>query len=126
MTQKDRIKKRLSLYGMELNKWRAVKKLAWYNSRMHAIAEDDCNGNPMLDMKLLREKGIRSHIQDVERARSNKKKWDRYVRKVWELAGEHNFEVRIQGDPRGSIIKLDLRNTGSTEYMGTDTDIINK
>jgi len=51
------------------------------------------------------------------------KEYNRLTEKAEKLAKENNIYIRIQGDPRGSAIKISLYDPKSVEFVGTDTDL---
>ena len=100
-----------------------IIRLRNINLKLQRINEDDCNGNPT--PKIENRNGLSYHyeVQDEKRAAKNEKTSARLEKEAHEIAARWGFSIRIQGDPRGSAIKLDLLG-GDVDFIGADTDII--
>jgi hypothetical protein len=93
------------------------------NRKLQRINEDDCNGNPQPVVEIRDGKRYEYDIQDEKRAARNEKTETRLEKEAEAIAARWGWAIRIQGDPRGSAIKLDLLG-GDVDYIGADTDII--
>ena len=100
-----------------------LMRLRNINRKLDRINEDDCNGNPRPVTEYRDGKMYRYDVQDEARAAKNEKTSARLEKEAHEIAARWGFSIRIQGDPRGSAIKLDLLG-GDVDYIGRDTDII--
>ena len=98
-------------------------RLRTINRKLDRINEDDCNGNPRPVTEWRDGKMYCYDEQDEKRAARNEKTSTRLEKEAHEIAARWGFSIRIQGDPRGSAIKLDLLG-GDVDFVGADTDII--
>jgi len=93
----------------------AVCKLARLNSKLQRLNELWANPPEIPNGRFKDWEEFESFIN---------KEYEKTEKKVYEIARENGFYVRIQHDPRGSAIKLSLFEPKSIEFAGTDTDLI--
>ena len=100
-----------------------IIRLRNINLKLQRINEDDCNGNPTPKIEYRDGKMFRYDVQDEKRAARNEVTSARLEKEAHEIAARWGFSIRIQGDPRGSAIKLDLLG-GDVDFIGHDTDLL--
>jgi len=98
----------------------AILKLRRINGRLQSLNEAYCDP---LDI------GTRVIKIDPETnwdkfEKAWKKAIDRAEKKAYKIAEQVGFKTRIQHDPRGSAIKLDIAGEDSVNFIGNDTDLL--
>ena len=92
----------------------AVSRLMRIQKKLHRIYEDECN----------------TFIEDEVRIKKRSDTATRLENEARSIAKENGFEIRINSDPRGEAIKLNLNpkkalgGSDSVEYTGMDTDLL--
>ena len=92
----------------------AVSRLMRIQKKLHRIYEDVCN----------------TFIEDEVRIKKRSDTATRLENEARSIAKENGFEIRINSDPRGEAIKLNLNpkkalgGSDSVEYTGMDTDLL--
>ncbi len=83
-----------------------LNKLHRYETTLHRIAENDCNGHPRMKIEYRDGKMYRFEEEDLKWAERDAKKESSIQKKVVELLKPYGIEVRFNGDPRGGSIRM--------------------
>jgi len=98
----------------------AVYQLYLINRKLQRLNEIECDG-----IAHIVNNRIEMMITDDDQRMIDR--MNQYLEdKANKLAKEYGFFIRVQGDPRGSAIKLDLLSDESIDYIGHDTDLVCK
>jgi len=104
-----------------------ICKLARINKKLDRINENEANGWPRPVVEHRDGKIFRYDVEDEKWREKDLKAEERLQNQAYELAKELNVSIRIQGDPRGSAIKLSLNpneDKDVMDYIGRDTNLI--
>jgi hypothetical protein len=85
-----------------------VDHLHRYETTLHRIAENDCNGHPRMKTEIRDGKRCTFEVEDPEWAARDAKKEARIQKNVRAIAQELGFSVQFNGDPRGGAIRFVL------------------
>jgi len=77
-----------------------------YETTLHRINENDCNGHGRLKVEYRDGKKYEYEIEDLKWAERDSKKEQSIQNKVRALLKPFNIEVRFNGDPRGGAIRM--------------------
>jgi len=100
----------------------AVYQVYLINRKLQRLNEAGCNGYAHV-VHTNGRSFIEFSLTEEDQSRIDKEN-TRLEAKALALAKEYGFSVRVQGDPRGSAIKLDLLGGESVDFIGYDTDLI--
>lgn len=95
-----------------------LDKLHRYESTLHRIAENDCNGHPKTVTEYRDGKMYRYEVEDQKWLARDEKKEKSIREKVIALLTPYNIEVQFNGDPRGGAIRMKLPDNTSNNWDG--------
>jgi len=95
-----------------------LDKLHRYETTLHRINENDCNGHPKMKTEYRDGKKYRYEVEDLQWAERDAKKEKSIQDKVIALLKPLNIEVRFNGDPRGGAIRMLLPDHTSNGWDG--------
>ena len=95
-----------------------LDKLHRYETTLHRINENDCNGHPKMVTEYRDGKMYRYEVEDVAWTERDAKKEKSIQDKVQALLKPLNIEVRFNGDPRGGSIRMLLPDHTSNGWDG--------
>ena len=99
------------------NKIRIVlDKLHRYETTLHRISENQCNGHPRMITEIRDGKMYRYEVEDQKWAERDAKKEESIQNKVIELCKQYDIEVKFNGDPRGGAIRMLLPDHTSNNW----------
>ena len=99
------------------NKIRIVlDKLHRYETTLHRISENQCNGHPRTITEIRDGKMYRYEVEDQKWAERDAKKEESIQNKVIELCKQYDIEVKFNGDPRGGAIRMLLPDHTSNNW----------
>ena len=99
------------------NKIRIVlDKLHRYETTLHRISENHCNGYPRTITEIRDGKMYRYEVEDQKWAERDAKKEESIQNKVIELCKQYDIEVKFNGDPRGGAIRMLLPDHTSNNW----------
>ena len=83
-----------------------LDKLHRYETTLHRINENDCNGHPRMKTEYRDGKFYQYEVEDLKWAERDAKKEESIQKKVIALLKPFNIEVQFNGDPRGGSIRM--------------------
>ena len=93
-----------------------LDKLHRYETTLHRINENDCNGHPRMKTEYRDGKFYQYEVEDLKWAERDAKKEESIQKKVIALLKPFNIEVRFNGDPRGGSIRMLLPDHTSNNW----------
>jgi len=94
----------------------ALNKLHRYETTLHRISENQCNGYPRTITEIRDGKMYRYEVEDQKWAERDAKKEESIQNKVIELCKQYDIEVKFNGDPRGGAIRMLLPDHTSNNW----------
>jgi hypothetical protein len=111
-----------SKYFSSLNGWdersTLLKRIHRYETALHRINENDCNGHPRMKTEYRDGKMYRYEVEDQAWLQRDIKKEISIQSKVRDIALKLGFGVIFNGDPRGGSIRFVLPSGKSTGMDG--------
>ena len=95
-----------------------LNSLHRYETTLHRINENDCNGHPKMVTEYRDGKTYRYEVEDQKWMEKDAKKELSIQKKVVDLLKPYNIEVRFNGDPRGGSIRMLLPDHTSNGWDG--------
>ena len=95
-----------------------LNKLHRYETTLHRINDNDCNGHPRMKTEYRDGKMYRFEVEDQKWAERDAKKEQSIQNKVVDLLKPYNIEVQFNGDPRGGSIRMLLPDKTSNGWDG--------
>lgn len=95
-----------------------LDKLHRYETTLHRIAENDCNGHPRMKTEFRNGKVYRFAEEDAAWAARDAKKKASIQSRVVELLKPYGIDVKFNGDPRGGAIRMLLPDHSSNGWDG--------
>ena len=95
-----------------------LNSLHRYETTLHRINENDCNGHPRMKVEYRDGKMYRFEVEDTKWVERDAKKEQSIQNKVIELLKPFNIQVRFNGDPRGGAIRMLLPDHTSNGWDG--------
>ena len=92
-----------------------------YETTLHRIAENECNGWPRETVERRDGKTYRYSVTDAAWQARDERKETTIQGKVRELAGKYGLSVRFGGDPRGGSIRLIIPDGRSNGFVNDGT-----
>jgi len=89
-----------------------LDELHRYETTLHRIAENDCNGH----LKTICDGKHRYTVEDTDWAARDAKKEERIQIKIRAVAEDLGFKVQFNGDPRGGAIRFVLPSGASNNW----------
>ncbi len=89
-----------------------------YETTLHRINENDCNGHPRTKTEYRDGKMYRFEVEDLQWAARDEKKEKSIQGKVIALLQPLGIEVQFNGDPRGGAIRMLLPDHSSNGWDG--------
>ena len=102
----------------DMNITSILDRLHRYETTLHRINENDCNGHPKTVTEYREGKMYRYEVEDQKWAERDAKKERSIQNKVVELLKPYGIEVRFNGDPRGGAIRMLLPDRTSNGWDG--------
>jgi hypothetical protein len=93
-----------------------LDKLHRYETTLHRISENQCNGHPRMITEIRDGKMYRYQVEDQKWVERDAKKEEVIEKKVVDLLQQYNIEVRFNGDPRGGAIRMLLPDHTSNNW----------
>jgi hypothetical protein len=93
-----------------------LDKLHRYETTLHRISENECNGHPTSKLEYRDGKMYRYDVEDLEWSARDAKKEISIQNKVIDLLKPYKIEVRFNGDPRGGAIRMLLPDHTSNNW----------
>jgi len=93
-----------------------LNKVHRYETTLHRINENDCNGHPRMKIEHRDGKTYRFEVEDIAWAKRDEKKEASIQKKVQDIADELKFQVQFNGDPRGGAIQFVLPSKKSNSW----------
>ena len=102
---------------IEASRMRVIlDRLHRYETTLHRINENDCNGHPRMKTEYRDGKMYRFEVEDLKWAERDAKKETSIQNKVSDIAKELGFGVQFNGDPRGGAIQFILPSKKSNAW----------
>lgn len=101
-----------------MNVRRVLDTLHRYETTLHRINENDCNGHPRMKTEYRDGKMYRFEVEDEAWAARDAKKEQSIQSKVVDLLKPYGIDVKFNGDPRGGAIRMLLPDHSSNEWDG--------
>ena len=93
-----------------------LNKLHRYETTLHRINENDCNGHPRMKTEYREGKMYRFEVEDIAWVKRDEKKEISIQNKVKTIADKLGFMVQFNGDPRGGAIQFTLPSKKSNSW----------
>jgi len=95
-----------------------LNKLHRYETTLHRINENDCNGHPRMKTEYRDGQMYRFEVEDEKWAARDAKKEASIQKRVIELLDPLDIKVQFNGDPRGGAIRMLLPDHTSNGWDG--------
>jgi hypothetical protein len=93
-----------------------LDRLHRYETTLHRISENECNGHPRMKVEYRDGKMYRFEVEDMRWKERDDKKEISIQNKVKAIADELGFVVDFNGDPRGGSIQFTLPSKKSNSW----------
>ena len=93
-----------------------LNQLHRYETILHRIAENDCNGHPRMETECRDGKMYRFEVEDDAWAARDAKHEESIRKKVFAILDPLGIKVQFNGDPRGGAIRFVLPSGASNNW----------
>ena len=104
-------------WQLERDERDAIITLHRYAATLHRIAENDCNGHPKPVIEWREGKQYRYDVEDEAWRLRDEKKAASLEKKAIAIANQFGWDIEIQGDPRGAVVKLKINGWDATNMI---------